>query len=146
MKLPRRYKNNVGKSIGGCVYVHKAYAEEVAPNLALYKDLLSHAPLFDIVKFKLRSKDISFISCPNFDTEDEPQVISSCSHKSKPWKAPASGVIYHHKWLFVKDDYEGFDVEASKERSRRWMALPDIDYSRIGNKRYWEAKIVPKIA
>ena len=27
----RRYKNNVGKSIGGNIYVHKQYATEIVP-------------------------------------------------------------------------------------------------------------------
>jgi hypothetical protein len=53
--------------------------------------------------------------------------------------------IYHHKWLFVSDDYEEFDVEASKSRSERWMALTDVDRSRIGRKSYWDEQVVPRI-
>ena len=52
-------------------------------------------------------------------------------------KQKSSPQIYHHKWLFVTDDYPGFDVEESKNRSRKWVSLPNIDYSRIGYKKFW---------
>lgn len=53
--------------------------------------------------------------------------------------------IYHHKWLFVDDNYPGFDVEESKERSAAWMALPDVDKSLIGRASYWNAEVVPRL-
>jgi len=53
--------------------------------------------------------------------------------------------IYHHKWLFVADDYGGFDVDESKRRSLAWMSLPDIDKSRIGRKSYWEDHVLPRL-
>jgi len=53
--------------------------------------------------------------------------------------------IYHHKWLFVADDYQGFDVVASKTRSEQWIALGDVDRSRIGRKSYWEERVVPQL-
>ena len=58
---------------------------------------------------------------------------------------PSDPFIYHHKWLFVKDDYDGFDVEESKTRSRAWMALTDIDRTRIGKKSYWEGTVVQRL-
>lgn len=59
---------------------------------------------------------------------------------------PADPYIYHHKWLFVADDYRGFDVAESKARSEQWIALGDVDRSRIGRKSYWEASVVPRIS
>jgi len=47
--------------------------------------------------------------------------------------------------LFVDDDYQGFDVEASKERSRQWIALGDVDRSRIGKASYWKEHVVPRL-
>ena len=41
--------------------------------------------------------------------------------------------IYYHKWLFVADDYPGYDVAKSAARSR------------IGNKSYWEHFVVPRL-
>ena len=37
-----------------------------------------------------------------------------------------SNTIYHHKWLFVKDDYTGFDIDESYEWSKEWLSkLPE---------------------
>jgi len=58
----------------------------------------------------------------------------------------ADPYIYHHKWLFVADNYQGFDVAASKQRSELWMKLPDVDRSRIGRKSFWETQVVRRIA
>jgi len=52
--------------------------------------------------------------------------------------------IYHHKWLFVKDDYQGFDVDKSKERSAEWLQVSDrINMSKIGTLNYWEDEVLP---
>ena len=53
--------------------------------------------------------------------------------------------IHHHKWLCVGDDYTGFDVEESKRRSAAWLALPDVDKSRIGRRGYWQTQVVPRL-
>ena len=58
---------------------------------------------------------------------------------------PSDSYIYHHNWLFVADDYQGFDVELSKARSQQWIALGNVDRSRIGRKSYWEEHIVPRL-
>ncbi len=58
---------------------------------------------------------------------------------------PADPYIYHHKWLFVDDDYRGFDVAESKARSVQWIGLGDVDRSRIGRKSYWENYVVPRL-
>ena len=40
---------------------------------------------------------------------------------------PSDPYIYHHKWLFVADDYDGFDVEESKARSGAWLCQTSIN-------------------
>ena len=60
-------------------------------------------------------------------------------------KQKASPQIYHHKWLFVNDDYDGFNTEESIERSRRWLKVPDIQFNKIGYKSYWDSNVVPHI-
>ena len=57
----------------------------------------------------------------------------------------ADPYIYHHKWLFVTDDYSGFNVEASKERSRLWLGLDGVDKKRSGRKSYWVNNVLPRI-
>lgn len=46
----------------------------------------------------------------------------------------------------MEDDYSGFDVEESKRRSAAWLALPNVDKSRIGRSSYWQTHVVPRVA
>lgn len=159
IKLPKRAsKTGVGKLIGGQLYVHEQYANEVAPIMGM-KDWLRRAIDiasdwdFEVVKFDPKVNKISLLQSPDWNTSPEPQVTAAIivdqEQNTKRWNAPTSGVIYHHKWLFVKDDYKGFDVEESKDRSRHWMKVmdenPDLSYSKIGSKAYWEAQVLPKL-
>jgi hypothetical protein len=83
---------------------------------------------------------------PDFDSADEPTAGEYC-RVNLPGKGCGSqpvvtairrtSNIWHHKWLWVTDDYEGFDVEASFQRSQVWLALDDVEMSRIGNPKYW---------
>jgi 2-polyprenyl-6-methoxyphenol hydroxylase-like FAD-dependent oxidoreductase len=97
---------------------------------------------YTVVKLNQRNDSVSFIFCPGFDSEHEPvihAIIVVAADGSVQRRAlPADPYIYHHKWLFVADDYAGFDVEQSKARSRAWMALPGVDRSRIGRAGYWK--------
>ena len=34
--------------------------------------------------------------------------------------------VQHNKWQFVSEDYKGFDIEKSKERTRQWNSIPNI--------------------
>ena len=53
--------------------------------------------------------------------------------------------IYHHKWLFVDDDYKGFNVEESKRRLAAWLVLPDVNKSRIGRRNSWQTHVVSRL-
>ena len=66
--------------------------------------------------------------------EDEEFVIS------KIQESPKNPLIYHHKWLFVKDDYKGFNVDESKQRSIDWKTKLGVDRvltSKIGRLSFW---------
>lgn len=149
--LRRSRQLGVGKEIGGCIYIHRAY-EHLLPEdlLAPANELIPDDFEYDIIKFCAKSGHISFIECSDFDDAPEPTVGSS-------WLAKADGTarrriqprdpeVYHHKWLLVADDYSGFDVEQSKRRSRAVMELQGIDHRRIGRKSYWEKHVLPKLA
>lgn len=150
IKLPRRWRGNVGKSIGGGIYVHRDYETDVVP-----QDVLMNAQQaldgfdYNIVKYVPKTGAVTFIQSPDFDTADEPMVGPQLLVKpdgSRKGMNPSSDPwIYHHKWLWVKDDYPGFDVGEAKQRSAAWMSLPDIDYSRIGKKSFWEKNVVPRL-
>ncbi|MEO2013883.1 MAG: hypothetical protein ABGZ53_05880 [Fuerstiella sp.] len=149
-KLPARSRRfGVGKEIGGAVYVHRSY-QHLLP-VAVRDATPSIPDGFDytVVKYQLKTETVSFIVSDDFDSADEPAVgdvytvksdgASTFRRQSKdPW-------VYHHKWLFVADEYTGFDVEAAKERSRLWMSLDNIDFRRIGKKSYWEEHILPRL-
>ena len=74
-KLPRRWRGNVGKSIGGSVYVHRDYETDVIPH-----DILAAAQKsldgfnYNIVKFAPKTGAITFVQSPDFDTAPEPQI------------------------------------------------------------------------
>ena len=130
------------KEIGGAVYVHRQYESILPAAVQKAKDALPSLFEYTVVKYAMSDETVSFIQCDDFDTSPEPTVgdlytvkaDGSATFRRKladPW-------IYHHKWLFVADEYVGFDVEASKSRSRQWLALDNIDFRRIGKKSLWE--------
>jgi hypothetical protein len=150
-KLPQRSKRfGVGKEIGGAFYVHRRYEDQLGQPVAEAK---AHLPAdfdYQIVKYNQRTGTVSFIQSDDFDTASEPTVgdilIVSPDGQLRQRRQAADPEIYHHKWLFVADAYEGFDVEASKQRSLTWLSLEDVDRSRIGKKSYWEAHVVPRLS
>lgn len=128
----QRYKNNVGKEIHGCIYVHRNYMEEVIPRDILEKALknlgrwywyyIQPPPSFNTVVYNLSDNSIRFDSSTNFDIDREP-----CANKF--FKVFTNGnvilghtkSIWHHKWLWVKDDYSGFNVKESYNWSKTWL-------------------------
>jgi hypothetical protein len=148
--LPRRSSRyGIGKEIGGAVYVHRDYEGVLGEPVRAAKARLPGGFDYTVVKYNRRTGAVSFIHSPDFDTALEPVV-------GEIWTIAADGTarhrpalpdpyVYHHKWLFVADDYGGFDVEASKARSRQWLSLPDVDRSRIGRRNYWLERVVPRL-
>jgi len=148
LKRSRRY--GVGKEIGGAVYVHRRYENVFGDVVVIAREHLPEGFDYRVVKYEARSGKISFVASPDFDIADEPIVGEIVTVKPdgtvKRRKQSADPEIYHHKWLFVRDDYDGFDVEASKRRSARWAALEDVDRRRIGRKSYWDKHVLPRFA
>lgn len=149
-RLPKRSKGyGVGKEIGGAVYVHRRYEHVFG---SAVEEARAHLPpdfSYTVVKLSLANKTFSFIEVADFDTAPEPTIGTVIAVKTdgscRRMGPPKDPYIYHHKWLFVADDYDGFDVEESKARSRAWMALTDIDRTRIGKRSYWKSSVVPRL-
>lgn len=145
----KRYKNNVGKSIGGAVYFHRLYLKEIVPNVPpvaadLIRTLIPEG--FNIVKL-VPKKTLSFILSPDFDTANEPiiQEVYTYHYEHDIWSYHSyfndNPPIYHHKWLFVKDSYMGFCIDDAKLRSVHINAEMDrrkIDRRKIGYLKYWK--------
>ena len=135
------------KRIGSVVWVHKSSQDE------LPQDLLKRAKSkvtdpFDVIKYDKASGDFTFIRSKDFNTAPEPTVGDAVlvrkDGSTKVMKQKSDPQIYHHKHLFVKPDYKGFDVEASKRRSERIEKL-GVDKSRIGTLSYWKENVLPKL-
>jgi hypothetical protein len=145
----RRYKS-VGKKMGNDLYFHKKYVDEYIDK-DFYNELKNHLPKefkFNIIKYNKKNETISFINSPDFDTADEPIVSDSYkvtkTGKVTKTKEKTPPQIYHHKWLFVKDNYRGFNVPNSIKRSKEWLEVSDkINMSKIGSKGYWEEEVIP---
>ena len=149
VKLPRRYaKTGVGKSIGGKLYVHRHYEDVLGSNVDAAKKHIGELD-YDIVALA-KDGSVTFTVSPDWNSSHEPsigtQILVKPDGTTRVMKAQADPWIYHHKWLFVKDDYTGFDVEESKRRSLDWMSLPNVDKSRIGKKSFWDKNVVPQLS
>ncbi len=105
---------------------------------------------YTVVKLNQRNDSVSFILCPNFDIDHEPAIaaiiVVSADGATQRRTTPADPYIYHHKWLFVDDDYPGFNVDESKARSQHWISLGDVDRSRIGSASYWQEHVIPRLS
>lgn len=144
------------KKVVHALYAHKSNLEELLAHIpeedrSDAQKLISeaqHVPYeFDIIKYD--SGNITLISSPDWDTANEPIVGEVRLWKSDsrfdtdgkllpPTRSRTNfRQIYHNKWMFVADDYSGFDIEAAKERTKLWNAIPNLDKSKIGNKAYW---------
>lgn len=151
-----RRADPVGKRVGPAVYTHRYYENKIVPEDVLEKarfilarDYPDHESGYNAIKFDTKSNAVTFQWSPDFDDADEPTVglsvkvspdgtISTTPMKDDPQ-------IWHHKWMWVADDYPGFDVEASKRRSLQW--LPHVkkgESSRIGTKSYWDNEVQPR--
>jgi len=143
-------KYGVGKQVGNTIYLHKS-VENKLPSEILFtaKNKIPNDFNYDIVKYDESNGNITFINSPDWDISDEPIVGNAILIRgdgSKRFiKQKESPQIYHHKWLFVNDSYSGFNTEESKERSRRWLKVPNIQFNKIGYKNYWDTNIVPYI-
>jgi hypothetical protein len=148
--IPQRDREyGVGKIMGHDLYIHKDY-ENLLPKKELQtvkKFLAQVEPNFEytIVKYNKKTKAVSFIHSPDFDTSDEPIVGKSIritqEGEIKVMKQKADPQIYHHKWNFVSNDYTGFNIRQSIERSISWKKVigtnKDIS-SRIGTQSFWK--------
>jgi len=142
--IPKPYnKWGVGKLIGGKVYIHKNYENNIPSKYLIpAKNVLPKDFNYNLLSYNLKDNSITFTLSPDFDSSDEPIVSTQYLVKSdltlKLIKPHLDPWIYHHKYLWVKPDYKGFNYEQSKERSKYWLSKDDIDKSKIGKLSYWK--------
>lgn len=119
---------------------------------------------WEVVKVDLKNNSVTFIECDDWDEASEPTVgdahkitvgipennkkevhtiqlesgeeIQGVYHLTKKKKNPQ---IYHNKWMFVSEDYKGFDIEEAKDWSKKWQSvIPKGHSSKYGYRDYWE--------
>lgn len=141
------------KFVGSCIYVHKSCIDELLvrvkePQLSEIMQAIKEIKMkdfkYEVIKYDKSKHRISFIDSPDWIISKEPEIGDAWLLDMKykwTWKfVPArkkNPQIYHSKELFVSDDYQGFDIERAKERTKQWNAIPNLNKKRIGNKDYW---------
>jgi hypothetical protein len=122
-------KYNVGKEIGGKLYAHMNYINDVVPEEVIKKAMELFKEHVDVkcntfCWGKKKPHLIRFDESPNFDSEREPSPgrIWHIDTETGEVTAGATNQIFHHKWLWVKTDYLGFNVDESYEWSKLWLS------------------------
>lgn len=132
-KIYRNKVFGVGKDMYTKIYAHKNYIKEIVPEDKLNQalNILNKLyPDFTYNGFSYDSKHntIGFQEAPDFNTAEEPIVGKwvSINLDNNKVTTGTSNAVWHHKWLWVKDDYNGFDVNKSINRSKSYLAeLPE---------------------
>lgn len=150
LKITRHKETDVGKKMGNDIWFHKDYINDFMSekDYAKYLEVVPKNYSFNILRFNTKTQEIAFIDSPDFDQNHEPLVGKVLRifneegqfYSSKIKEPDDNSLIYHHKWLFVKDDYKGFNVEESKKRSIEWKEVLGVDKSissRIGRVEFW---------
>lgn len=138
------------KKIGGAIYIHRSNVDELTQEQldlvwdrwAMLADTDYPCNSFEVIKIK--NDTVSFIECEGWDELREPVVGNAYNVKADgsvklTKKRKNNPQIYHHKWMFVPEDYEGFDVEESKEWSKKWLSVvPKGLSSSLGSINNWK--------
>lgn len=103
---------------------------------------------------------VTFCYSPDWKTATEPACgqmigvsgLTAGTQKFRVTNPPAVPYVYHHKWMFVEDDFPGFSVAAAKRWSETWENSPVVralcaDKTehfrlRIGKKDYWQTNVL----
>ena len=139
--LIKRYRDSVGKNVGGQVYLHRAYATDVIPQdvLTSAEEILQREhPDFGYVcvMYDRKNGTVRFDEAPDFDTAREPipgnyVIVDPSTGKTK---TGYSDYIWHHKWMWVKNDYKGFDVAESWNWSKAWLSVLRDTGDKVANR------------
>lgn len=116
--------------MGSQVYVHADYADGVVPAETLAKAKLvlnDELPSFqyNCLMYDTKTGLVRFDQAPDFDTAREPipgDTVTVNPATSSIVARRYYDAIWHHKWLWVQNDYDGFSVEDSWEWSKKWLS------------------------
>lgn len=122
----KRSSLGVGKQMGKQIYVHKDYVLDVVPE-KIYKKALSLLPSgfsFNTIMYDSGHPSIvRFDESTDFNTAREPSPgrMIYVDTATGEIRHGSTKQIFHHKWLWVKDGYSGFDVQEAYDWSKTWL-------------------------
>jgi hypothetical protein len=140
-------KFGVGKQVGSKIYFHKSVWDKIIPediwNKALvimdsdkvHEELWNDREIkeweYGTICYDLKNPTVIRFDDNQemFDVQSEPTVgyMMFVDTANESIYIKWNQQIYHHKWLFVKPDYEGFNVQKSYEWSEEWLSkLPEV--------------------
>jgi len=139
------FKYPVGKVIGGMVYMHIDYIETL-PNPEEARIALQAASNKSIrcLSYDPKNSLYMFSEAPDFDIVNEPipgkaiKVDMDGNDVDKVFPAKVINQIWHHKWMWVDDNYRGFDIKKSYEWSKEWAAKIS---NPSGSKNVWKKQL-----
>ncbi len=149
----QRFKEfGVGKKIGDKVWFHNLYKEYCKVENIVLPNEIFKTEEYDVIRFDLKTFEIALIKCDDFINKNEPcilevKIFSLNEEKEyflksiKSYEDSKNKLIYHHKWLFVKDEFPYFNVEESIQRSIKWKTLLGTNKSissKIGYSNFWD--------
>lgn len=132
------------KKMINALYVHKSAVNQLGHYGKLVEEASGKLPkdfCWDVIKVNLKDGSVSFIRSSDWNVADEPEVGDSIKvhMNGNLTLTKAKGQIYHHKHEFVNDDYSGFDVQKSKQRSELInVKVPKELKNKIGYKKFWD--------
>ena len=142
-----------GKSIGGKIYAHMDYLNQIIKDeskiekaIELLEDARLYKEAFSYNCFCWNPKEniILFQEGPDFDSAPEPKVgyiikvnldTNNVEKSKKPYEQ-----IWHHKWLWVDNNYDGFDVADSWNRSK-YYATKVLESPNGSNIKNWNNQL-----
>lgn len=138
----------MSKRIGGRIYLHKSYIASLNSELvnevtfAMDKAIeLLGSFAWNTIRIKPNG-EVAFQFSPDFDSADEPEVTQTVTVNidGSVKLHNHSGLIWHHKWMWVAKDYIGFSYSTSKAHSALWKPLvKKEELPKIGQKKFWES-------
>lgn len=151
-------KFGVGKQVGSKIYFHKSVWDKIVPKdiweaalsvmdgEKIHNDLWEKMGLneceYETVCYDLNKPAIiRFDTCVEFDTAREPRVgiMIFVNTNDGSIKIKHNQQIYHHKWLWVNEDYQGFDVQKSYEWSKLWLSK--FEETASGYRHKWKEQL-----
>lgn len=124
-------KFGIGKQVGSKIYVHISQHDKIISNniwedaVLILKSFGYKLDDFNCICYDLHDPvTVRFDEAKGFDTEREPVIdhIIKVNTVKREIYERYSSQIWHHKWLWVTEDYSGFNVQESYKWSKLWLS------------------------